>query len=140
PLLAPAVFNSVIEYPLAILLACLLLPRTNKRSAPTKETEPAWQNEVTQPKPQRTHALDLIMPVGIGTLTILLALVADRYVSDYMQTLAVAVGVPLIVSYQFRRRPLRFALALAAVMLATGLQPQLNTHMLYTARHFFGVL
>ncbi|PYS89518.1 MAG: hypothetical protein DMF64_17580 [Acidobacteria bacterium] len=139
-LLAPAVFNSVIEYPLAIILACLLLPRTNKRSAPTKETEPAWQNEVTQPKLQRARALDLILPVGIGALTILLALVADRYVRDYVQTLALAIGVPLIVSYQFRRRPLRFALALAAVMLATGLHTQLNTRTLYHARNFFGVL
>ncbi|HYX43022.1 MAG TPA: fused MFS/spermidine synthase, partial [Pyrinomonadaceae bacterium] len=139
-LVAPAVFNSVVEYPLAIILVCLLLPRTNKRRAQTKEPEPTWQTELTQSKPQRTRALDLIMPIGVGALTILLAFVADRYVRDYVQTLAVAIGVPLIVSYQFRRRPLRFALALAAVMLATGLHTQLNTRTLYTARNFFGVL
>jgi hypothetical protein len=139
-LVAPAVFNSVIEYPLAVILACLLLPRTDKRRVPTKETTQTWQDELTPPKPQRARLFDLTMPVGVGVLTLFLALVADRYISDYVQTLAVAVGVPLIISYQFRRRPLRFALALAAVMLATGLHAQLNTRTLYTARNFFGVL
>jgi hypothetical protein len=139
-LVAPAVFNSVLEYPLAIILACLLLPRTDKQRTPAQETTQAWPDELAQPKPQRARSFDLIMPLGIGALTGLLFFIADRYISDYVQTLALAAGVPLLISYQFRRRPLRFALALAAVMLATGLHTQLNTRMLYTARNFFGVL
>src|SRR5205085_2842859 len=52
-LLAPAIFNSVIEYPLMILLACLLLPREN------------WQDERAS-----ARRLDLALPVGIGLLTL----------------------------------------------------------------------
>jgi hypothetical protein len=122
-LVAPAVFNSVPEYPLAIALACLLLPR------------PA-QHATTK----RTRQLDLLVPVCLVLLTLILAFVADRYDLEYVQALAVAVGVPLIIAYQFRRRPLRFALALGAVLLGSQLFAQLNTRTLHAERNFFGVL
>ncbi|MFL6207862.1 MAG: spermidine synthase [Pyrinomonadaceae bacterium] len=122
-LVAPAVFNSVPEYPLAIVLACLLLWR------------PA-QHTTTK----RARQLDLVVPVCLALLTLLLTLVADRYDLEYVQALAVAVGVPLIIAYQFRRRPLRFALALGAVLLGSQLFAQLNSRTLNAERNFFGVL
>ncbi len=126
-LVAPALFNAVLEYPLAILLACLLLPRANRDSTNT-QGEP------------RTRWLDAAWPVILLLLTLALAFVAQRYVNDYVQALALTTGLPLLVAYQFRRRPLRFALALGAVMLASVLYAQTSTHVLHAERNFFGVL
>jgi len=44
------------------------------------------------------------------------------------------------VSYPFRRRPLRFALALGAVMLGSGFITGANTKTMHSERNFFGVL
>ena len=128
-LVAPALFNAVVEYPLAVLLACLLLPRADRQD----ETS-------TQHKTTRARQLDLVLPVATGLLALALAFVARRLDLEYVQALALAAGIPLIVAYQFRRRPLRFALALGAVMLASALFAQLSTRTLYAERNFFGVL
>ncbi|HEX8178037.1 MAG TPA: fused MFS/spermidine synthase, partial [Pyrinomonadaceae bacterium] len=125
-LVAPALFNTVPEYPLAVVLACLLMPRPAGHSATA-----------------RARQLDLAVPLGLGWLTFLLASVVARYDLDYKNAFGLAVGLPLLCSYfiyQFQRRPVRFALALGAVMLGSQLHARLNTHTLYTERNFFGVL
>src|SRR5690242_2311751 len=63
-LVAPVVFSTVIEYPLAIVLACLLLPTAQR----TEEEPVAW----------RARRLDFATPVLIFALTIGLAWLADR--------------------------------------------------------------
>jgi hypothetical protein len=126
-LVAPAIFNSVPEYPLAILFACLLLPQAAERD-----------------RMMRARQLDLVIPAGMGLLTLLLAFSTGRYDLDYKNALALAVGVPLLLSYlsyQFLgRRSLRFALALGAVMLGNQLYAQSNARTLHAERNFFGVL
>jgi len=122
-LIAPLIFSSVIEYPLVMLLACLLLPR--------KETE---QNT------QRALGMDFLLPAAIFMLTCAMGFVADKIVPGRLPALLFVLAVPLVVSYPFRRRPLRFALALGAVMLGTGFVTGAHTNTIYTERNFFGVL
>jgi hypothetical protein len=124
-LVAPTFFNTTLEYPLVIVLACLLLPR------------PAAEAERDTP---RERWLDAGIPAGIALLTILLALVVSRFAFDWVQALALVVGVPLIVSYLFKHRPVRFALALGAVMLGSSFHVSLNRHTLFAERNFFGTL
>ncbi|HEY9401335.1 MAG TPA: fused MFS/spermidine synthase [Pyrinomonadaceae bacterium] len=126
-LVAPAIFNTTLEYPLVIIFACLLLPRSVGGDAAARDT-------------RRERWLDAGIPASIALLTILLALTVSRFVSDWVQGLALVVGVPLIVSYLFRRRPLRFALALGAVMLGSSFHVNLNRHTLLAERNFFGTL
>jgi len=45
-----------------------------------------------------------------------------------------------MISYLFRRRPVRFALALGAVMLGSGFHADLNRRTLLAERNFFGTL
>ena len=139
-LLAPALFNSVVEYPLAILLACLLLPRISRRNKPRGQDAVPDTDAPVQRRTRNLLWLDLALPVALFLLALALAWVVNRYELEYVQALALAAGGPLLVAYQFRRRPLRFALALAAVMLASTLYAQLNARPLHTERNFFGVL
>jgi hypothetical protein len=124
-LVAPTFFDTTLEYPLVIVLACLLLPRPDA---------------ATERDPSRERWLDLGIPAGIALLTLLLALAVSRFVMDWVQSLALVVGVPLIVSYLFRRRPVRFALALGACMLGSNFHVNLNRRTLLAERNFFGTL
>ena len=122
-LVAPLIFTSVIEYPLVMLLACLMLP--------VKEAET---------NRQRALRLDFTLPVVLFALTFGLAFLADNFARGKLSGLLVVLAVPLFVSYPFRRRPLRFALALGAVMLGSGFVTGANTQTIHRERNFFGVL
>ena len=130
-LVAPALFNTTLEYPLVIVLACLLLPRADGDGG---------NNTLHVQEATRERWLDIGVPASIALLTILLALVVRRFVFDWVQGLALVVGVPLIVSYLFKRRPARFALALGAVMLGSSFHSNLNRETLFAERNFFGTL
>ncbi len=122
-LIAPLIFNAIIEYPLMMLLACLLLP--------TKETET---------DKQRVLGMDFLMPAMIFGLTFGLGFLADKVAPGKLAGLLFVLAVPLFVAYPFRRRPLRFALALGAVMLGSGFVTGANTKAIHIERNFFGVL
>jgi hypothetical protein len=120
-LLAPMLFHSVVEYPLAILLSCLLLP---EKAAPgVKE-----------------RRLDFGLPVLIFVFTVGLGWMADRFAPIQMSGSLFVVAVPLFISYPLRKRPVRFALSLAAVILAAGLMTGVGRDTLHSERNFFGVL
>lgn len=126
-LVAPTVFNTTLEYPLVIVLACLLLPR-------------ATTNGGDAPDTPRERWLDIGFPAAIALLTILLALVVNRFAFDWVQSLALVVGIPLIISYLCKRRPVRFALAVGAVMLGSSFHLDLTRETLIAERNFYGTL
>lgn len=146
-LLAPALFNTTLEYPLVIVLTCLLLPRAREGRGGTGTVgavadavaDAAITTDATGDTP-RERWLDIGVPASVALLTISLALVVRRSAFDWVQGLALVVGVPLIVSYLFRRRPVRFALALGAVMLGNSFHAGLNRETLVAERNFFGTL
>lgn len=120
-LLAPVLFTSVIEYPLAIVLACMLLQR-----------EPQLG--------RRSKYLDLIYPLGLYLLTVSLAIIVTHFrPSSSIVNLFIVLGVPLIIiNHFFRERPLRFGLGLCAVMLASVYYTGATEPTLHLARNFFG--
>lgn len=121
-LVAPMLFRSVIEYPLAILLSCLLLP----------DKDAAQGNKRLK--------LDFALPILIFVFTVGLGWVADRFAPTQMSGSLFVVAVPLFVSYPLRKRPVRFALSLGAVILAAGLMTGVGRSTLHSERNFFGVL
>ncbi|HEY2963807.1 MAG TPA: fused MFS/spermidine synthase [Pyrinomonadaceae bacterium] len=125
-LVAPVVFSSVVEYPLAILLSCLLLPK-----AAAMEAEPVGL---------RARRLDFATPVLIFAITMGLAWLADRVAPVQMSGSVFVVALPLFMSYPLRKRPVRFALSLGAVILAAGLMTGVGRSTLHAERNFFGVL
>jgi hypothetical protein len=125
-LVAPTLFTATLEYPLVIVLACLLLPRPAADDGQRDTPRERW--------------LDFGIPAAVALLTLLLALAVNRFAFEWVQGLALVVGVPLIVSYLFRRRPVRFALALGAVMLGSNFHADLTRHTLLAERNFYGTL
>jgi hypothetical protein len=121
-LVAPVLFDSVVEYPLAILLSCLLLPE--------QQAGPGLKE----------RKLDFALPVIIFVFTVGLGWVADKFAPVQMSGSLFVVAIPLFVSYPLRKRPVRFALSLAAVILAAGLMTGSGRDTLHAERNFFGVL
>ena len=121
-LIAPNVFNTIVEYPLVIVLACLIRQRSGEESS-------------------RDRWLDFILPVCVGLLTIGLALLVDRYDVSAVVSIAIVFGVPLvIVNHHFRSRPVRFALAIGAVLLGSVVYSEIQERTLHVERNFFGTL
>jgi hypothetical protein len=120
-LIAPILFSSVLEYPLAIVLACMLLP-----SGPRDGN--------------RSKYLDVIYPLGLYVLSIGLAiLVTYLGGGSSIVKLFIVLGIPLIIiNHFFRERPVRFGLGLCAVMLAGVYYAGYTDRTLHVVRNFFG--
>jgi len=118
-LIAPTIFNTIVEYPLVIVLACLIRQR-DKISI---------------------DRFDLILPACIGLLTVALALLVGRYDVSTAAGVAIVFGIPLvIINHRFRSRPVRFALAIGAVMLGSVVYAETQNRTLHVDRNFFGTL
>lgn len=122
-LLAPILFNSVIEYPLIIVVACLLRPSLN-------------------PADQKSHPRrwDILLPL---ILAVLLALLGQGF-----QALPVRFKPPALLitacaagtfCYSFRFRPWRLGLGLGALILAGTWFIAQPERVLLKERNFFGV-
>jgi len=122
-LVAPVVFSNVHEYPIAVALACMLRPYL--------ETKPAGP---------RAWIVDLALP---GILALGLCIYAVKFAWDgsgptpvTMMIVSIAVGLLI---YACRLRPLRFGLAVGAVLLAGTLSADGPVPVLLAERSFFGV-
>jgi SAM-dependent methyltransferase len=146
-LVAPLVFSSLIEYPLMMVLACVLLAAP--RSAALGLGEGARRALLAV---AAAAALALVLYSESATLRVdfaflerVLDLSADR-VSDWLDPAERLVnklliyGPPLAVAWLLRRRPLHLGLALASVLLISGFVDARNSDQIRQSRSFFGVL
>jgi hypothetical protein len=123
-LLAPLVFSSILEYPVILVVACLLRP------APPADPK-------REPVRRR---LDLALPLTLGVATAGLILACQwSGVPPGRASIALMFGWPIIVGYTFFARPLRFGLGIAAILVASGLYPGMHGKVEYRTRTFFGV-
>ena len=123
-LIAPRLFTSIVEYPLAIVLACML------------------QRGDSHDSERNTNYLDIIYPVGVFGLAVSLTMLVHylRFSSATIKFLIVP-GIPLIlINHFFRQRPLRFALAAGAVMFASIYFAGDTGRTLLVKRNFFGTI
>jgi hypothetical protein len=127
-IVAPLIFRTTFEYPLGLILACMLMP------ARAKSPE--------SPAGARDWMKDIAMAVAIG----LLAFFAARFVGEPRSpkgTLAFSAyvfAVPAIISILlFTSRPLRFGLAGAAAALVVLFYPNPRESLVATERSFYGV-
>ena len=122
---APVAFDTVVEYPLAIVGACLLRPRTPKADDETRAA----------------RLVDHVLAAtGAGMLAVFL-LAVGRAVGTGRVVTELAAFVPaLVLCAFFAGRPVRFGLAVAAVLVAGSLPLLPEPDTLYADRSFFGVL
>src|SRR5712691_3461410 len=121
-LIAPMVFNTLLEYPLALAAAAALM-------TPRRSGTPA-------------RRADLLYGMAIGVVTLaLIALTRDVMGLDAgpIRT-AVTVGIPVLLCFLASGRPARFALSLCALFLVSAwAEPQLAGKLALTERSFFAV-
>jgi hypothetical protein len=145
-LVAPMVFSSLLEYPLVMALACLLVVRGRPRS---------WSS--------RAIATGLVLAVAVCLMTLILYsdLVTVRLdttffthlfkipsaiVAEWITPLELKInkvlgyGVPLVALFFLRRRPLALAVGLIAVLLVGDFVDARNGNQILQTRSFFGVL
>jgi spermidine synthase len=119
-LLAPLVFTSVVEYPLVVLLACLLLPSTDQTEA------------------LRARVKDLLIPAGVLVLLLAIALSFYSFGEAWSSKMLMALAAPVVLLS--RKRPVRLALTLGAILLVAGIVTAISDNTLRSDRNFFGVL
>jgi hypothetical protein len=121
---APQVFTSVLEYPLMLVAACFLRPSDQcgiKRSA--------------------FGFMDCVWLLGLAALAAMLVWLTRRFeITNISLSNLLVFGVPAIICFAFRHRPIRFALALAVVFFAVGYHATAwSGDTLLAERDFFGV-
>ena len=130
-LIAPLSFPGLVEYPLALVAACLLRP------APPKTRPDLLEFFFRNERP--TRWMDYAVPVLLGTamaVGMLLAREDDGGVPLEIRGAIVGVALGLIVT---SRRPVRFALALGAILLAAQMGAVPGEKVLDRDRSFFGI-
>jgi hypothetical protein len=130
-LIAPLLFTSILEYPLAIVIACML-----QTGAQTESVD-----EQSSSSRQATY-LDVIYPLGLFVVTLCLAMLVP-YLRSNSATIKLLIvpGIPLIlINHFFRQRPIRFALGLCAVLLASVYFAGDTGRTIHVARNFFGTI
>jgi len=119
-IVAPQIFDSVLEYPIAIVLAAALRPTLAKRTP-------------------KDAALDVVMPAAL-CLLIVVVMRMGFPPSKWGNAAPVWVfGGYAIIVLCFQRHALRFALGVAAVFLGATLGRGTDKTLLFQGRSFFGV-
>lgn len=134
-LAAPMIFTSVIEYPIALVLACLLMPIVNGGRSTARE-----------------RVLDFVLPLGVGVLTagLVLGVTAGDPSMSRIKSWApwmpggmsalLIYGLPAACCFAFVGRPVRFGLSIGAMLLAGAMCSDPHGLVLHRERGFFGDL
>ena len=138
-LVAPLVFDSVLEYPLGLVLAAALLPN-RPREAPAGQHPRAGKRRTRRPgRGTLWHERDIVL----AALT-LAVLVGGRQLVIWAEwpmpflVFAGALGIFGVIALSRQVRPLGFALCLAALLTA-GHKDWGNDETIWSGRSFFGV-
>jgi spermidine synthase len=122
-LVAPFLFSSVTEYPLALALAFLLLPEARGRAQ------------------QPVAARDVAIALGVGVAAVaLILLVPTRRFDPAWLGPGLVYGGALALCFLSIQRPPRFGLCLIAVVLVAAFLGGRRDNLLHQERSFFGVL
>ena len=126
-LVAPVVFHSVVEFPLVLILAALL-----RKTTQTKPLSGAAALQV--------RVKDWLLPVALG-----LCVMAGVFGTAHMGgnrwiVLLLVSGGGMVWCLSFSARPIRFAMGLAALLLASSFYAGPFGKVLDTERSFFGVV
>jgi hypothetical protein len=156
-LIAPMIFNSLFEYPLALMLVCLFLPRSAWRSPsafadlprPISRGRVIERSAANFPQPERpadgekpTPFLirgDLWLPLALGLLMMVLIFGSQALGLEALWLKAMLlIGLPGAICYTFIGRPVRFALGIGALLLVGGISRDFR--VVHQERSFFGVM
>lgn len=123
----PLLWFDVVEYYLAMVLACILRPAL---LGPT----PLIPGDTSEKGPTPLgRVLDLFIPIGLGILAYFLAKYGARHA---LRSYALAGGVVIVLA--LAGRPIRFGLAVGLFIAGVGLFDQSRVTTVFQGRSFFG--
>jgi len=125
-LVAPLVFDSIAEYPLALALAAFLVPDPARSDLPRRATRAAW-------------AYDVASAVVVGGAVLLVARLTPTSAAGGRWLVAVTLGVPSLLALAVIGWPRRFAFAAAALIALTWTTARTPWSSLFRDRTFYGV-
>ena len=127
-ILAPIAFHSVLEFPLILICAALLRPPIDV--TPLTGRAAAWATRK-----------DWLLPLALGVCMVLIFRGMTHFGIRPTRPLNILIfGYSLLWCMSFGKRPLRFAVGLTAVLIASTFFVGTFGHILDTERSFFGVL
>lgn len=128
-LLAPVLFDTLVEYPLALALAAMLIWPTGDSTKPALD----W-HDVLIP-----IVLFLVLGIYVAGVQSHLNEVSPDVKLPLQVTLVF--GLPAALVYFFHDRPIRFGLSLGALLLTGGITSEPGgNHLVYRERGFFGMV
>ena len=146
-LVAPTVFSSLIEYPLMMVLACVLLaaPRGAGLGLGGDARRALLAVVLAAALALVLYSESATIRIDFSFLARVLDLGSERVSAwldpaERLLNKLLIYGPPLAVAWLLRRRPLHLGLALAAVLLISGFVDARNSDQMRQSRSFFGVL
>lgn len=139
-LITPLIFNAVVEYPLAIVLACLFRTSEAAPATPPGATFPGKPRPPAQPNRRLAGWLGAGAAAGVGLLTLALGklVTLTGWESPQLQA-ALAFALPIVLCWLLAAWPVWFALAAGGIFLGSATFPGPHGRTLYAERNFFGV-
>ncbi|RYG22557.1 hypothetical protein EON82_16735 [bacterium] len=130
-IVAPVLFNTLAEYPLALVAAAMLRPPIpRERAAAPGSLLHRWD----------TATMDLGYPLAVAAIAVILTLLLQSMLPAGMIRTFVLMGIPSALAFAAIDRPVRFGLALGAAFLIPSLFHVASVgDILLTERSFFGV-
>lgn len=127
-LVAPLLFGSIVEYPLMIVAALLVAPLGDG-------------SRISSPRPIFTmpRGLDMALPIAVAALTLLLVTAMEKTAFTPRTQYVIAFGLPALVAFGFSRQPIRFGLAMGAILTVSTVFGSSRGHVVHSERTFFGV-
>jgi len=146
-LVAPVVFRALIEYPLMMLLACVLLlaPRAPALGLGVGAVRALAVVVLVAALALILYSESITLHVDLAFLARVFDIGSER-VSDVLDPIeriankVLTYAPPLALAWFLRRRPLHLGLALGAVLLVAGFVDARNNDQIRESRSFFGVL
>jgi hypothetical protein len=139
-----SIFRGVWEFPIAIIAAALVRPRMTEHDWLDNAVAGVMSEGDRRGHGGRRHGpevtpglcigLDIGVPIAIGVIALI-----TQGLWSYTEP-SLAYGIPLAIALCFLRRPLRFGLALAIVLVLIDQRGSGARESLLTERSYFGIL
>lgn len=140
-LVAPMVFTSIAEYPLAMVLVCLLRNHEVSPGVAPRRKQPHRMREHAEPRNRLGAWLWAGAAAGVGLLTLVMGkVVTVAGVQSPQMQAALVFALPIVFCYLLAQRPVWFALAAGGVFLGSTTFPGPHGRTIHGERDFFGVL
>jgi SAM-dependent methyltransferase len=123
-LVAPVLFDDLLEYPIAIALVCLA------RIAIDKQPDPSGA----------TRNRDVAFGVALALVTFGLVKLGEYAHARPKLAVLWMYVVPVLVAFVWSKRPIRYAVALGGILLVSMMHGGLTGNTIHKERGFFGVL